>query len=65
MYHTWKDHRESMRFQAAENQGPPCRSWIEFRYHSKYDEKLSEGFEEVSSMVVWYFQFIFVLPCRD
>lgn len=38
-----------------ENQGPPCRSWFKFGYHSKCAEKLSKDFELVNNMISFVF----------
>lgn len=40
-----------MRLEAAGKPGTLCRSWLEFRYHFKCDEKLTKGFEQMSNMI--------------
>lgn len=66
---SWKVHREKNETgeigRQQEIQGALCKLWLEFRYHSKCVEKLSKGFEQVSSMISLYFKFIFLLPCRE
>lgn len=64
-----KDHREENETGGIDSKGTRDlrvdRSWFEVRYHSKCDEKLSKGFEQVSNLNALCLKFIFLLPCRD